>query len=252
MAFKLDDIVIDRVQYAVAENNKGELLYVLTQLSDASIELTAESKDAVDAQGTLIKRFYNAKTGEFSASNAMINVNLLAAETGDSKLTATEEAAIEMPKIITVKAGETVTLKDYKAGTVHVNALGANGALGQAYEVDTAAGTDKYALTSAGVFTPPTDPEVTRYVVKYQRDVKSGVALVNKADKFPQTVKLTLKALCVDPCTVDTLRACYIVLPSFQLSPEVTITLDTEGTMDFSGSLQVDFLGRFECYQILF
>ncbi len=252
MAFKLDDIVIDRVQYAVAENNNGEMLYVLTQLSDASIELTAESKDAVDAQGTLIKRFYNAKTGEFSASNAMINVNLLAAESGSAKLNATEEQAIQMPKIITVKAGETITLAGYKAGTVHVNALGANGALGKAYEVQTEASETAYALTSAGKLTPPTDAEVTRYVVKYERDVKSGVALVNKADKFPQTVKLTLKALCVDPCTVDTLRACYIVLPSFQLSPEATITLDTEGTMDFNGTLQVDFLGRFECYQIVF
>ena len=59
MAFKLDDIIIDRIQYGVAETFDGELLYTLTQLADATIDVTAESKDAVDATGTLIKRFSN-------------------------------------------------------------------------------------------------------------------------------------------------------------------------------------------------
>ena len=46
----------------------------------------------------------------------------------------------------------------------------------------------------------------------------------------------------VDPCTVDTLRAGYLVLPSFQVSPEITIGLTTDTTIDFSGDLQVDKL----------
>ena len=58
MSFKLGDFIVDRIQMATAETTDGsELLYVLTQLSDASIEVTAESKDAVDAEGNLIKRF---------------------------------------------------------------------------------------------------------------------------------------------------------------------------------------------------
>ena len=49
MAFMLDDIIIDRIQYGMAEDFNGNPLYTLTQLADATINITAESKDAVDA-----------------------------------------------------------------------------------------------------------------------------------------------------------------------------------------------------------
>ena len=51
-----------------------------------------------------------------------------------------------------------------------------------------------------------------------------------------------MKGLCVDPCEADTLRAVYIVLPSFQPSPETTIALGGDDTsIDFTGDLQVDY-----------
>ena len=76
MGFTLDDIVIDRVQYGFAEDLDGNPLYTLTQLQDATINISAESTDATDNQGNLIKRFWKAKTGEFTANNAMINLLL--------------------------------------------------------------------------------------------------------------------------------------------------------------------------------
>ena len=72
MAFTLDDIVIDRIQMATAEKTDGTLLYTLTQLSEATIETTAESKEARSAEGSLIKKFYQGKAGTFTATNAMI------------------------------------------------------------------------------------------------------------------------------------------------------------------------------------
>ena len=54
MSFKLGDIVVDRVLLGVAEDFDDNLLYVLSQLADANIDVTAESKDAVDATGTLV------------------------------------------------------------------------------------------------------------------------------------------------------------------------------------------------------
>ncbi len=241
MAFKLDDIIIDRIQYGVAETFDGELLYTLTQLADATIDITAESKDAVDATGTLIKRFYQGKSGEFTANNAMLNLNILGAASGEGKISASETAAIAMPKIITVKAGETVTLTNFVDGTVTVNALGTNGAMGKPYVKAATASATEFGLTTAGVLTPPTDAEETQFIVKYTRNVTSGVAIKNKADKFPGTVKLTLKALAVDPCSADTLRAVYIVLPSFQVSPEVSLNLTTDAQMEYKGTLQVDY-----------
>ena len=199
MGFTLDDIVIDRVQYGFAEDLDGNPLYTLTQLQDATINISAESTDATDNQGNLIKRFWKAKTGEFTANNAMINLNVIGAASGEGKKIASQENKIVMPKIITVKKGEKATLKDVVEGSVKVNAFSANGSMGTAYTKNTAADVD------------------------------------------PQTVKLTLKALAVDPCHSDVLKGLYIVLPSFQVSPEVEISLTTDGQLAYSGSLQVDY-----------
>lgn len=81
------------------------------------------------------------------------------------------------------------------------------------------------------------------FIIKFDRKVKenAGARIVNRGDKFPSTVKLTLKALVVDPCEVDTLRAAYIVIPSFQVSPELEISLTTDGQLQYSGSMQMDY-----------
>ena len=245
MGFKLGDIVIDRVQYGLAENFDGELLYILTQLADSTIEISSESKDATDAQGNLIKRFYQAKNGTYTANNAMINTSIMTAKSGIPAEIASADKAINMPKIITVKVGESVKLKDAVQGTVKVNAFYANGTMGVGEGEVFAEGTDfTVDYEGDGTLTLPVLPEgseIAQFVVKYDRKVSDGIKILNSADKFPSTVKLTLKALCVDPCTADTLRACYIVMPSFQVSPDLSIDLTTEGQLEFSGDLQVDY-----------
>lgn len=56
------DLIVDRIVEGVAEvisgADAGKLLYRLTNLQEATIEITADSVDAVDGQGTLIKTFY--------------------------------------------------------------------------------------------------------------------------------------------------------------------------------------------------
>lgn len=246
MAFKLGDLIIDRIQYGYAEDFEGNPKYVLTQLSEAQIEISAESKDAKDKDGTLVKRFWQGKTGTFTAKNAMLNMNVIADASGSAAVYAASGAgAIAMPKICVVAKGATLDVTGYKAGTVVVRALDANGSMGtEEYTLDSAAGATTFKIATAdgtSTLTPPTATGVDRYIVKYDRDVEDGAVIKNSADKFPSTVKLTLKALCVDPCEADTLRACYIVLPSFQVSPEVNIDLQTEATLDYKGDLQVDY-----------
>ena len=43
------------------------------------------------------------------------------------------------------------------------------------------------------------------------------------------------------PCSADTVRAMYIEFPSFQVSPEVDITLSTDSGIAYNGTLQVDY-----------
>ena len=153
MAFSMDNIVFDRIQMAVAEDNAGNILYTITQLADATIDITAESKDAVDAQGTLIKRFYTGKQGTFTANNAIIDFNILASSTGSPKQVATTGAKIVMPRIVTCPKGtETMTLTGLKEGTVHVEGVAANGTRVESYTMDVTAGEDKFGICILRLF----------------------------------------------------------------------------------------------------
>lgn len=100
MAFALGDIIIDRVQYGYAEDFSGTPLYTLTQLQDATINISAESTDAVDNTGAIVKRFWKAKTGEFTANNAMINLNIIAAGAGEGSATLAETKKVMMDHFI--------------------------------------------------------------------------------------------------------------------------------------------------------
>lgn len=241
MAFSMDGIIIDRIQMGVAETFDGDILYTLSQLADATIDITAESKDAVDNTGTLIKRFYTGKAGTFTAQNAILDFNIMAAATGSDKQIASSGAKIVAPKILEVKKGtETVEVKGLKEGTVRVEGLAENGTRIKTYTKDTQAATDKFSVAGTTI-TLPTDASIAKFVIKCDRDVEAGVKVANKANEFPTTIKLTLKALAVDPCSADTLRACYIVLPSFQVSPETSLSLTTDAQMEYKGDLQVDY-----------
>lgn len=244
MSFKLGDIIVDRVSAALATDLKDNPLYVLTQLSDATIDITADPRDASDANGGLVKRFYSNKTGTFTANNAFLNLNVVAGKSGSDAQIATADAAINMPRLIEVKAGATATLTGYKAGDkITVNAVSNSGALGKAYTLGTggAASETEFVVSSDGKFTPPTDKDEVKYLVRYQRNVTDGVKITNSADKFPKTIKLLIKALVVDPCEADTIRAAYIELPSFQPTPETNLQLTTDQTIEYNGDLQVDY-----------
>lgn len=242
MGFKLGDIIVDRPQIAWAEDSKGNLLYTLTQLADATLDTTAESKDAVDANGTLVKRFWRGKTGTFTANNAMLNLNLWASMSGVMPVIAGDgDAAIAMPRMITVKASEaTVELPGVVEGSVKVYGMSANGNLGDAYAMAEAASNAAYALAGT-TLTLPTGTDEVQFVVKYIKEVTQGAMIENRADKFPSTVALYVQVLAVDPCYPDTLRLGTIEMPSFQPSPETSVSLTTDAQLEYKGDLQVDY-----------
>lgn len=241
MAFTFGPIVIDRILQAIAEDFNGNLLYRLTQLQDGTIETTSETKDATDAQGTLIKRFYTNKGVSFSATNTMLDLDVLGVTTGSGKQVASGEKTIVMPRIMIVPKGTSISLPEAPIeGTVQVAAINTNGTLGKQYALNTSASAAQFAL-SAKTLTLPTDAEATQFMVKYEYNSTTGVKVSQDATTFPGTIKLTLSVLCVDPCSADTLRHAYIVFPSFQVSPDTSVSLTTESTFDFSGEAQVDY-----------
>lgn len=261
MSFKLGDIIVDRIQYGWAESiSDGTPLYILSQLNEGSIEITSESEDKTDKDGNLVIKIYKSKSGTFSATNAFINSAIMAATSGNDAVIAKTDNGIVMPRILTVPAGGEIAIPNYVEGTVVVSqlmpdgSLGAtNFALGDAVSTTVDAkgnytyaisGTDKNAkLTVPKVVDADGNVTYTQFIVRYDRTVTDGIKISNTVDKFPKSVRLILKVLYYDPCEKDTLKSCYVDIPSFKVSPDTTITFNTEGTMDISGDLEYSYCG---------
>lgn len=241
--FKIDNIKIDRVQSGIAENSNGDILYILTHLSDLTIDVTANSKDITDENGNLIKKVYTGKLGSVTSNNSFLSFDLLSAVSGTAKTTASSGNKFTMPCIKTVAAGDaTINLKGVVEGTVKVEGINGAGNRIATYTKDTAAAEQKFSITGE-VLTLPTDSSVTNFIIKYDRDAENAVKVINDASKFPKTVRLTLKALAVDPCDPEAVKACYIVIPSFQVSPETSVSLTTEGQLAYNGDIQTSYCG---------
>lgn len=237
-------IAIDHIVKGSFLNSNDELLYMLSNLSEANISITSESKDILNARGNLVRRIYRGKTGDFTSTSAFIDMNIMAAGTGSEVEFATTEKTIKIPDIETVKAGEaTLNAKGVIAETVKIVGMAGNGAKVEEYTMDTAAGEKAFAVAD-GVISLPTTPAegVVEFAVYFEKDATEGMKVVNRGDKFPKAGKLVLKALAIDPCDPEGLVACVIRCPNFQPSPDVELALanDGESTIAYNGTLAVD------------
>lgn len=243
MAFKLGDVIIDRLQFGYgADKASNKALYALTQLSNATIDITADSTDVTDKDGNLVYRKYSGKKGEITATNAFLNLAIVEAISATTASTATNEQPIEMPIFKIVKAGETLDVTDAVADSFVVNALSTNGSLGKEYTKATGDATGTEYGVTGDTLTPPTDAEEKQYLVKFKKKVKSGARVAITGNKYPKAHELYFKALAVDKCNVGSFRAVVIHIPSFIPSPEVSIALEggDSQTMDYTGAILTD------------
>lgn len=239
---KINDILIDKIDSAVAYNSSDEVLYVLTQLSEASIEVTSESKEVRDKDGTLVKKFYTGKAGTFTATNALLNTSVIGAGMGGERQEASTSKTMIAPYVRTVNAADTTTLKipGVEETTIKVVGMTASGSMTTQYTKDTAASATAFAVADDTISLPK-DPNVASYDVICERSCKAGSKLTNRADEFPSTVHLVVKILGADPCTPDVVQVMYIDIPSFQVSPDQSFTLTSDSTIDYSGDMQVAY-----------
>lgn len=256
MAFRLGNFSIDEILEAVAENFEGEVLYSLDQLQSASIEITSEKTDITDKKGNIVRSIYKSKQGNFSATNAFLHPQIMNAASGSTiqKAGSGTGEAIVAPKILLLPAGTSAYELTGISADVIPEVIGVFGAGANSERLtrstaspaeatfDGDTGTFVFDTTTKKITVPAAgDNAPLNYLVKFDRDMTSGWKLSNTVDSFPPTVCLTLYCSYVDPCD-DDLKPLYVVLPSFQASPETTISLSSdEQNMDFNGSIQVDY-----------
>lgn len=219
--FDLNNFVIDRVVRGIAVSqgdnaklgiNAGDVLFSINQITNPSLSCTSESTDAVDALNVPIATFYRAKTAEFSAENALFDMNLLATQAGTTKKVATSSAKIETPcfQTIDITSSTSYTLSHTpKAGTTpKVYVLNGDGTLGEKVVIDTTASARKIAIAGTAVTIVAGEAgykegEQLFFMYDYEADGEAGngaVEVANSATNFPVGCKFIMEILGADVC----------------------------------------------------
>ena len=209
MAFDLNNFVIDRIVRAVALSQTDDsVLFSINQVTNPSLNVTSETAEAVDALGTPIAIFNRAKSAEFSAENALFDMNLMATQAGTTKQVAATDAPIVTPafETIDITGATSYTLAHTPIESLaKIYKLNGDGTLGTAYELSTTASATAFAL--AGVtLTPPTgmaNGEQLFVIYEYNATGDEGngaVAVTNSAVNFPVGCKLVVEVLGCDVC----------------------------------------------------
>lgn len=253
MASKLNDFIVDRVQFGLGATSTMEPKYVLTQCSSANFEITADPTDITDKDGSLVYRKYSGKQGNVTLTNTFISTSIISTLSGTDAQVASKGKEIIVPFMKEVKAGSQLDVTGYVEGTVHVKAIGLNGVLDDtAYTLGSSATTNEFFINTTNkgqdgeksLLELPTDEGVVKYFVTMKRKVSTGVTkITNSANKLPKVHELFLKALVLDPCDKKNLLAAIIHIPSFMPSPEMTLAIEggDSQNMDLTGAMMVDY-----------
>ena len=250
MAFDLNNFVIDRIVRGVALSQKDDsVLFSINQIQNASLNCASESTDAVDAMGTPIATFYRAKSAEFSAENALFDMNLMATQLGTTKKVASATSKILAPAMesFVVEAGGKYVLKHApKAAPTEIYAINGDSTFGVKYVKETAASATAFAYVEADhSISLPTDIAVgTEMFVMYEYETENAVEVVNSAKNFPVGCKFVMEVLGCDVCDQTNLVYAYVIFNNAKLSPDFDWSIATDGTHPFSMKAQQDYCDK--------
>ena len=194
---------------------------------------------------TPIATFYRSKAAEFSAENALFDMNLLATQSGATKKVASATAKIETPcfQTIDIEADKTsYTLSHTPKGTAKVYVLNGDGTLGEKVEIASAAADKKIAVAGATVTVVVGEAGYAAgsqlfFMYDYEADGATGngaVEVANTATNFPVGCKFIMEILGADVCDQTNLIYAYLVFPNAKLSPDFDWSIATDSTHPFS------------------
>lgn len=247
MAFDISNFVIDRVIRGVALSQKDDsVLFSINQIQNPSLNCASESADAVDAMGTPIATFYRAKSAEFSAENALFDMNLMATQLGTTKKVASATSKSIVPAMESFVAGtEAYTLKHTpKTAPTEIYALNGDSTFGKKYTKGTNASETAFAYLDGKITLPTGIATGTDMFVMYEYETENAVEVVNNATQFPVGCKFIMEILGCDVCDQTNLIYAYLIFPNFKLSPDFDWTIATDSTHPFSGKAMQEYCDK--------
>lgn len=194
-----------------------------------------------------IATFYRAKTAEFSAENALFDMNLLATQSGTTKKVAASDAKITTPCFQTIdidgsKTAYTLSHTPKTGTTPKVYVLKGDGTLGEKVVIDTVAAERKISLAGTTLTIVVSETgykagEQLFVMYEYEADGTEGngaVEVANSANNFPVGCKFVMEILGADVCDQTNLIYAYLIFPNAKLSPDFDWSIATDSTHPFS------------------
>lgn len=248
MPFDVNNFLIDRVRRGTMfSDTTGEALWSITQIRDASLNMTSETADVTDAIGNVITQFDRSKNAEFSGTNALWDLGLSAAQFGSEKQVADAEHKIVVPvyEQLVVADGK-IVLSHVPVGTTgaevkYIYALNSDSTLGTKYTLGTGVNEKEFTLdATTKTITVPTG--VTGNIaVFYDYESDKAVMLQNNASDFPKAGKFVLEVIGKDTCDKTATYVAYIVFPNAKLKTDMDLNFTSDGGHPFSMQMMQDY-----------
>ena len=264
--FNLENLVINRpLRGTMFDKGTNEVLYSVDQLSEASLECSGEQVYVTDALGKNIAAFDRSKNATFSATNALINLGLAAAQMGTDKEVADESSTILSPVFEAIQIGEsagtvnkTITLSKKPAGPAnaeitHIYLMDSQKGI-RKQKYDLGEGADCFQIAD-GVITLPTSVEFAaadEIAVWYETASDNAVRITNSADAFAKGGKFVLEVLLADICDPNVEYYGYVVFNNAKMDNNVTLGFNNEATHAFTINAMQDYCSKNkELFQII-
>jgi len=240
MAFDINNFIIDRVRRGTMfDKSTGVANWSLTQITDPTLKITATTEEVTDALGSPIMILDRAKKGEFTASNAIFDLGLAAAQFGTSKEIAATGATITTPKFeefIVASTTTTITLSEIPVGTTaaeikYIYALNNDSSLSTKYTLGATASATEFTLDAATkLITLPTGRTASvTFIVMYEYAADAAVSVTNSATNFPTAGKFVLEVLGHNVCDSSVTYYAMIIMPNAKLKSDVDLSFTSTG-----------------------
>lgn len=245
MSFAIRNFAIDRVRRGfMLHSSTGEVLWSLNQIENPSLNVTADTADAVDALGVPIATFNRAKQAEFSAESSLFDLGLLAAQSGTEieDASASNKYNVPYPDELKATVADTLTLTrtPVDGSLKFIYQLNGDGSLGKRFEVKESAGEGAVSVSGKTVSFNSGDAAVgSRWFAFYDYEASdaagSGASqVVSTAIDFPTAGRFIMEVLGVDVCDPSTLYSAIIEFPNAKMMSDFDLSFTTDSKHPFT------------------
>ena len=238
MAINIDGFYVTSVDMASFFDNANNLVAMLDEIQDASIENIQENNDITGKNGAIIGTLKRNKAVSVTINNGLLVAGAIAMETGSP--VETGKFIVRATEILTVNSNS-ATLEGTPIGAegaeiVSVRKKGLGGMLEGNYEQDaTASATGKFAYADGTLtFFAGDFEDGEQAVVFYDMEVDNAVRVSNDANTYSGVYKAFIDLQLTDKC--DNIIHGQLIIRRFDADGNLTLNIGgTDAVMSITG-----------------